>query len=183
MASQSAKQVKKRSKSQKYQYSDLEKNITMAENNLNQQKLTDSFKKQKSHKNFRSSTPKSNSQKNFNLNNSLNKDINEINILNKKILQYKKGWEDEKTRSLRDRQKLIQVQEENEKLQRKIKKQEIQIEKLGNLEVDYQRLLQNYQKSEFIRNQQKQLIANIKQDNEILQEQLQQYTQKPKKKR
>ncbi|KAL4502444.1 hypothetical protein ABPG72_012031 [Tetrahymena utriculariae] len=87
---------------------------------------------------------------------------NEVQVLNKKIMQLKKQSEQDKQLIIKERLRNNELQEEVDKLNRKMKKMANQIEKSNALEEDYKKLMQSFEKSEYIRQQQKQLITNLK---------------------
>ncbi|KAL4500151.1 hypothetical protein ABPG73_011259 [Tetrahymena malaccensis] len=87
---------------------------------------------------------------------------NEVQVLNKKVMQLKKQSEQDKQLIIKERLRNNELQEEIDKLNRKMKKMANQIEKSNALEEDYKKLMQSFEKSEYIRQQQKQLITNLK---------------------
>ena len=83
-------------------------------------------------------------------------------LLNKKIMMLKKNLEEERGGLGKEKQKNKELKEEIERLNRRIKKMEIKNEKNSQLECDYLKLMESFEKSETIRKQQKLLIANLK---------------------
>jgi len=91
--------------------------------------------------------------------------VPEVVQLNRKIMSLKKCLEEERNALLKEKQKSREYTEEIERLNKKMKKLEIRNDKNTQLESDYVKLMESFEKSETIRKQQKQLIANLKKDN------------------
>lgn len=98
----------------------------------------------------------------------------EITILNKKVMELKKKRDEERAALLTERNRNQEMTVQVDKLNSKMKKMQIDLEKFAKIDLDYQKLMESFEKSEYIRNQQKQLIANLhleidqlKQQNEL----------------
>ena len=98
---------------------------------------------------------------------------NEIQVLNKKMQTLKKKNDESKSLLIKERLRNQELLQQNEKFAKKLKKSQIELEKYQKLDNDYQRLLESFEKSEFIRNQQKQLIASLNEEIENLKGSLQ----------
>jgi len=85
----------------------------------------------------------------------------EIHILNKRLLEYKKRHEEDKEALLKERLRNQELTAQVEKLNKKIKKMQIDLEKYTKFQGDYNKLMESFEKSEYVRNQQKQIIANL----------------------
>lgn len=92
----------------------------------------------------------------------------EIIILNKKLMEVKKARDEERSALLNERAKNQEMMAHLEKLNAKMKKMQIDLEKFAKIDVDYNRLMESFEKSEYIRNQQKQLISSLQQEIEEL---------------
>jgi len=92
----------------------------------------------------------------------------EIIILNKKMMELKKKRDEEKlllqTEKFKNQEMIVQI----EKMNSKMKKMQVDLEKFAKIDFDYNKLMESFEKSEYIRNQQKQLIANLQQEIEEL---------------
>ena len=93
---------------------------------------------------------------------------NEIEYLKKKIYQMQKLREQEKQLIFKEKAKNNELKDEIEKLQKKLKKIEIQSEKKMFIESDYKKLMESFEKSEFIREQQKKLITALKEELDLI---------------
>ena len=92
----------------------------------------------------------------------------EIAKLNKKIMGMQKLLDEDRVLMLKERKTNNDLREELDRLNRKIKKMEITNEKAEQLDLDYARLLDSFEKSENIRKHQKQLIENLRGEIEFL---------------
>ena len=126
----------------------IEKSIEEKENSLN---LSKPFLKKSSGKKAknRSFTPKSraDSQHIFNPISKNTTNMPEIILLNKKIMMLKRNLEEERVNLNKEKQKNREYKEEMERILRKIKKLEIRNEKNSQLEADYLKLMESFEKS------------------------------------
>lgn len=86
---------------------------------------------------------------------------NEIHILNKRLRALNRSFEEEHDQRMKEHIKNQQLIQSNEALLKTIKKLQIDLEKFQKLDSDYQRLLTSFEKSEYIRTQQRMLISNL----------------------
>ena len=143
----------------------IERSIEERENSLNISKhflkKSSSTKNNKNKSYLGHSKPSSrnNSPNPFQINN-----VPEVVQLNRKIMALKKNLEDERNFLMKEKQKNRELNEEIERLNNKVKKLEIKNEKNSQLESDYVKLMESFEKSEAIRKQQKLLISNLKKE-------------------
>ena len=147
----------------------IEKSIEEKENSLNiskhfLKKSPSNKNKSKSYIRDSKSNSRNNSPKPLTISNK-NSNVPEVVQLNRKIMSLKKCLEEERNALLKEKQKSREYTEEIERLNKKMKKLEIRNDKNTQLESDYVKLMESFEKSETIRKQQKQLIANLKKDN------------------
>ncbi len=92
----------------------------------------------------------------------------EIIILNKRVMELKKKRDEERSALQNERAKNQEMAVQLEKMNTKMKKMQIELERFSKIDVDYNKLMESFEKSEYIRNQQKKLIENLQQEIEEL---------------
>ena len=92
----------------------------------------------------------------------------EIQILNKRINVFKKRTNQSRSSLIKERLRSQDLSRKNEKFAQKLKKLRTDLARYQKIESDYEHLLQSFEKSEFIRNQQKQLIGSLHREIENL---------------
>lgn len=90
-------------------------------------------------------------------------------------MDLKKKHEDDKGCLIKERLKNQELQNQHDKMDKKMKKMIVELDKLSKVHTDYNRLMESFEKSEYIRNQQKNIIQNLnmeidqlKKENELL---------------
>jgi len=92
----------------------------------------------------------------------------EIIVLNKRVMELKKKRDEERSALQTERAKNQEMAVQLEKMNTKMKKMQIELERFAKIDVDYNKLMESFEKSEYIRNQQKKLIENLQQEIEEL---------------
>jgi len=92
----------------------------------------------------------------------------EIIVLNKRVMELKKRRDEEKAALQTERVKNQEMAVQLEKMNTKMKKMQIELERFAKIDVDYNKLMESFEKSEYIRNQQKRLIESLQQEIEEL---------------
>lgn len=87
--------------------------------------------------------------------------VNEVHILNKKLSAMTKKYEEERKERERENLKVQELMRYNEKILGALKKMQLEVDKYKKLDKDYHKLSESFEKSEYIRNQQKVLISNL----------------------
>ena len=85
-----------------------------------------------------------------------------------KLSKLKKQYEEDKSTLIKERIKNQELVAHIEKMSKKLKKMQIEIDKFSKIQTDYNKLMENFDKSEYIRQQQKQLINSLNAEMEQL---------------
>lgn len=145
----------------------IERSIEEKENSLNISKTflkKSSSTKNSKNKSYLGQSKQSSRNNSPNPFQNQNNNVPEVVQLNRKIMALRKSLDEERNALMKEKQKNRELNEEIERLNRKVKKLEIKNEKSSQLESDYVKLMESFEKSEAIRKQQKLLISNLKKE-------------------
>jgi len=85
----------------------------------------------------------------------------DVAVLNKRVQLMRKSYEEDKNALIKERIRNQELMVQIDKTNKKTKKMQIDVDKFSKVQTDYNRLMESFEKSEFIRQQQKQLIASL----------------------